>query len=335
MKFVFFKKSLEEGASPVYLFEGEEEYFKERGEEMLKEKFLSEPSLNYTAFAGEALKGAAVTAMVSAAESFPFFGQKRIVKATEFYPTEKEYEQYLQKYFADPQPTTILLIVNSHAAQGKAFDLKKAPNVTFVDCSKGDDETLLRWIYTRFKRAGIRADTECCERVMRYCLSDMSRIAGETEKLIDYACESGSVTSEDVDLVVYKDAAYKTYEMTSAVGAKNYGKYIAVCAELLEKGMDEMGILNALCAYFRTLYGITAIRKDDKETARILGMKEYAVKMSRRQAQALGERRVQALYRYTFEAVNSVKTGKCTLASALLRVNAAIFGEQNIAGQGQ
>ena len=111
--------------------------------------------------------------------------------------------------------------------------------------------------------------------------------------------------------------------------------YIAVCAELLEKGMDEMGILNALCAYFRTLYGITAIRKDDKETARILGMKEYAVKMSRRQAQALGERRVQALYRYTFEAVNSVKTGKCTLASALLRVNAAIFGEQNIAGQGQ
>ena len=40
MKFVLFKKSLEDGASPIYLFEGEEEYFKKRGEEMLREKFV-------------------------------------------------------------------------------------------------------------------------------------------------------------------------------------------------------------------------------------------------------------------------------------------------------
>ena len=33
MKFVLFKKSLEEGAAPIYLFDGEEEYFKERGED--------------------------------------------------------------------------------------------------------------------------------------------------------------------------------------------------------------------------------------------------------------------------------------------------------------
>lgn len=41
MKFVMFKKSLEEGVSPIYLFDGEEEYFKERGEDMLKERYLS------------------------------------------------------------------------------------------------------------------------------------------------------------------------------------------------------------------------------------------------------------------------------------------------------
>ena len=72
MKFVLFKKSLEEGAAPIYLFDGEEEYFKERGEEMLKQRFLGEPSLNYTSFQGEALKGSALTGLVAAAESFPF-----------------------------------------------------------------------------------------------------------------------------------------------------------------------------------------------------------------------------------------------------------------------
>ena len=38
MKFVLFRKSLEEGAAPIYLFDGEEVYFKERGEQMLNAK---------------------------------------------------------------------------------------------------------------------------------------------------------------------------------------------------------------------------------------------------------------------------------------------------------
>ena len=204
MKFVLFKNSLKEGAAPIYLFDGEEEYFKERGEEMLKERFLGEPSLNYSAFHGETLKGAALSSLVAAAQSFPFMSEKRIVKVTDFYPTEKEYETYLKGYFENPSADTILLIVNSSRPKGK-FDLKKMPNVTYVDCGKADEETVLRWIYTQFRRAGVRADTDCCERVMHYCLGDMSRIAGETEKLIAYAGKGGAVSPEDVDAVVYKE----------------------------------------------------------------------------------------------------------------------------------
>ena len=193
MKFVLFKKSLEGGASPIYLFDGEEEYFKKRGEEMLRERFLGEPSLNYSVFHGENLKGAALTALVTAAESFPFMSEKRIVKVTDLYPTEKDYESYLKSYFEHPAESTILLIVNSAPPKGKAFDLKKAPNVTRVDCSKADEETVLRWIYAQFRRAGIGADTECCERIMQYCLGDMSRIAGETEKLLAYGAKSKKI----------------------------------------------------------------------------------------------------------------------------------------------
>ena len=71
------------------------------------------------------------------------------------------------------------------------FDLKKAPNVTRVYCSRADEETVLRWVYTHMRRAGVSCDTECCERIMRYCLGSMSRIAAETEKLIAYAGEGG------------------------------------------------------------------------------------------------------------------------------------------------
>lgn len=327
MKFVLFKKSLEGGASPIYLFDGEEEYFKKRGEEMLRERFLGEPSLNYSVFHGENLKGAALTALVTAAESFPFMSEKRIVKVTDLYPTEKDYESYLKSYFEHPAESTILLIVNSAPPKGKAFDLKKAPNVTRVDCSKADEETVLRWIYAQFRRTGIGADTECCERIMQYCLGDMSRIAGETEKLLAYGAKSKKIVSADVDEIVYRDTDYKIYEMTNAIGAKNYGKYVSVMSELSERGIDAMAVLNSLCAYFRGLLDISLLRKTDAETAAALGMKEYAVKMSRRQLGALGAKRVKECFLAVNSAVNAVKNGVLSAEGALVGVNARLaFG---------
>lgn len=334
MKFVLFKKSLEEGAAPIYLFDGGEEYFKERGEEMLKENFLGEPSLNYTSFHGENLRGSALVDLISAAESFPFMSDKRIVKVTDLYPTEKEYENYLKKYFENPLPSTILLIVISSTAKGKGFDLKKAPNVTWVDCSKAEEETVLRWIFTQFKRAGISADTECCERIMHYCLADMSRIAGETEKLLSYAAESKKITSDEVDEIVYRDTDYKIYEMTNAVGMKNYNKYLSVMNELLEKGVDHMAVLNSLCSYFRNMFEILLLNKSDAETAKILGMKEYAVKMSRRQADGLGANRVRECFLKINQAINGVKNGLLSPEGAVLKIDAQMFFSErsNIGG---
>lgn len=325
MKFVLFKKSLEEGAAPIYLFDGEEEYFKERGEEMLKERFLQEPALNYTVLHGETLKGAQLSSLVAAAQCVPFLSTKRIVKVTNLYLSEKDFNTYLKEYFEHPQPDTILLIVNSAAPKGKTADLRKAPNVTWVDCSRADEETVLRWIYTQFRRAGVRADTDCCERVMHYCLGDMSRIAGETEKLIAYAGKGGAVSPEDVDAVVYKDAEYKTYEMTGAFGAGNYAKFLSVQRELMEKGADEGAVLNALCAYLRNLLEILLLKKSDAETARALGMNEYAVKMSRRQANAVGAARVRVCWEYVYAAISGVRSGELTAPAALLKVNAQLF----------
>ena len=326
MKFVLFKKSLEEGAAPIYLFEGEEEYFKERGEEMLKERFLQEPSLNFCSFRGETLKGAALSELVAAAQAYPFLSEKRIVKVTDLHPSEREFAAYLQEYFRNPQPSTVLLIVNG-GGKAKGFDLKKAPNVTYVDCSKADDETVLRWIFTRFRRAGVRCDTESCERILRYCLADMSRVASETEKLIAFAGENGEVTARDVDEVVYRDTDFKIYEMTDAIGKGNAGKYMTVLRELSEKGMDETAVLNSLGFYFKNLFDIASLSKTDAETAQLLGMREYAVKMSRRQADGLGRKRVAELYMRIVRALDDVKSGRLSPQGALLAVNARmLFG---------
>ena len=114
MKYVEFKKFTDEnGARPIYLFEGEEVYFREKGTELLKTRYVQELTLDYASFDGATLKGDKIKTLVDAVRSFPFISQKRLVRVTEFYPTEKDFDTYLKPLFSDPPTESILLIINS------------------------------------------------------------------------------------------------------------------------------------------------------------------------------------------------------------------------------
>ena len=152
MKYVDFKKFTDEnGAQPIYLFEGEESYFRDKGEALLKARYLQEATLDYAAFDGAGLKGDKIRDLIAAANSFPFISEKRVVKVSEFYPTEKDYETYLKEFFEDPSTDSILMICNSQKSKTGSAALAKKPNVTYVDCSRSDEETVKRWIYLTCK----------------------------------------------------------------------------------------------------------------------------------------------------------------------------------------
>ena len=97
MKFTELKNDISDGAKSIYLLEGDDAYFRMKGEEMIKSAFLQMPELNFSSFDGESLKGAQISALTSALESFPFMSEKRIIKVSGFYPTETEYETHLKK----------------------------------------------------------------------------------------------------------------------------------------------------------------------------------------------------------------------------------------------
>ena len=147
MKYVDFKKFTDENcAQPIYLFEGEENYFRDKAELLLKSRFLQEATLDYSAFDGGSLKGDKMRDLVASANSFPFISEKRVVKVSEFYPTEKDYDAYLKDYFEQPSADSIVMIFNTQKSKTGGAALAKKPNVTHVDCSRSDEETIKRWI---------------------------------------------------------------------------------------------------------------------------------------------------------------------------------------------
>lgn len=328
MKYVDFKKFTDEnGAQAIYLFEGEEAYFREKGEMLLKARFLQEPTLDYLSLDGATLKGDKITEMVDALNAFPFMSEKRIVRVSEFYPTEKEYETYLKSVFENPPTSGMLLIVNSAKPKTGFVSLAKKPNVAHIDCGKSDEETIKRWIYLTCKKEGVYADGVTCGKIAIYCNLDMARIAKETEKLLCY-CQAEKLerlTDETVDWLVYPDTEYKLYELTNALARKNYSAFIKILNELSMKGYNELSLLSSLASYFKGLYEVSCMKGSDGEIANALGMKEYGVKKNREQVAKFPKGELLRIYGDVYQAISDIKSGVITPPSALKRITARLF----------
>ncbi len=328
MKYVDFKKFTDEnGAMPIYLFEGEEGYFREKGEELLKGKYLQEPTLDYVSFDGSGLKGEKIKVVADALACFPFVSERRVVRVTEFYPTEKDYDFYLKDLFENPPKDGLLLIVNSAKPKTGLATLAKKPNVTYIDCGRSDEETIKKWIYLTCKRAGVYVDGITCGKIAAYCILDMSRIAKETEKLLTYCEVKGEtrLSDEVVDALVYPDSDYKIYELANAVARKNYSAFCKASKDLTAQGFNENALLSALVSYFKGLYEVSLCRGSDKEVALALGIKEYAAKKNREQAKKYGRETVFALYEKTYAALNGIRGGEFTPDGAMKRVTMELF----------
>ncbi|MDE6597051.1 MAG: DNA polymerase III subunit delta [Clostridia bacterium] len=322
MKFTDLKNDIKQGARAIYLLEGDDAYFRMKGEEMIKSAFLQMPELNFSTFDGATLKGSALTSLTSAIESYPFMAEKRVIKVIGLYPTESEYENYLKNTFEKFPSTSLLIIVNSEGKKG--VDLKRKQCISYIDCNRADEETVTKWAYLTFKNANVSASADACAAIARYCLCNMSRVALEVEKLIDFKA-GGELTRADVDEFVYKDADYRIYEMTNAVARRDFDTFCTIESELVVKGGDETAVLSGLFSYFKNLLTILSSKESDAELSKLLKMKEYGVKKSREQARAIGEQALKNYLTCVYDALSKIKSGLTTPQSALQTVNATLF----------
>lgn len=324
MKFTELKNDIAQGARSIYLLEGGDAYFREKAEEQIKAAFLQTPELNYSVYDGSQYKGAALTEIISALSVCPFMAEKRIIKLTDFYPAEGDYEKYVRPAFENFPDTAILIIVNVQGKKG--VDLKRKKCVTYVDCNKTDRETVAKWVYLTLKRAGVSSSVEACEAVADYCLCDMARVSRETEKLVEYA--QGNIGKADVDALVYKDADFRVYQMTGAISRRDYAMFCEILYDLLTKGFDENAVIASLINYFKNLLTILSSDIPDSELAASLKLSDYIFGKNRQQARAIGSDALIYYINSLYSLVARFKSGRITADGALETALCHIFFAQ-------
>ena len=285
---------------------------------------LINPALNDARYEGETLKGEGIASLRRALETLPFLDEKRLVRAYEFYPSERDWETYLKPYVQNPSPSTVLLIVNA-GKKANAADLKRKQGVCYVDCSRESEETLARWLFGVARRQGLQMDADAAALMVRYCAQDAARMKLETEKLAAILGENGRVTRAAVEEYVAKDTEYKIYELTQAASRRNFALFAEILSDMLGKGSDEHAVLAALVSHYRTLAEVTGMTGSDAEVAKTLGVKPYAVQKNREAARRLGKGRAEETYLALFGLSSGAKSGLYGKTGALFEAIAKIF----------
>lgn len=310
MKFRELKRSLSNGVEKIYLVSGEDAYFVSYSVKLICDRCLSEPDLNLTVFDGQEVKGNP-DKLTSALVSYPFMSEKRVVVVKEYYPLAADIKA-LASYFADPCETTVLIICDSQPSE----NLAKQKNVTFVDCAKGDALLLTGWISNRVRGAGGSISSVAAEKLIDFCDRDMTRINGETEKLIAYAA-GGQVNEADVDALCVKDTDYKLYEVVDFIASRRYEKAYESFTEMLESAGDGQKLFVSLYYHFRKLLFAALSSESDAVLAGYLGIKEYAVKKAREQARRFTPKRLKAAMDKLAEEDSLFKQGKLEAQTAM------------------
>ncbi len=301
--FTEFKNGLSNGEEfPVYLFEGEDAYFRERGLSLLAKEFLSEPSLNLTNLPSDV----DLSELIVSLNGYPFMSRKRLTVIKEFYPKAEQLKKGLKDYLENPSSDCILAVLNEKPCE----TLKKFSSVCVVDCKKADAGLLVKWIRAETSKYGVQIDGETARLLVEYCLSDMTRIEMETRKLIAYVGDGGTVSQAQVQTLVSRDTDYKIYEMTEYIAKKKFDLALSVIKDMSLKGESGQRVLSSVYNYFRKLLHAGISGKTAGELALSLGVKEYPAKKLIEQAKMFKKKSLKKAVDLLTEADFAVKSGR-------------------------
>ncbi len=302
MKYLEFKNELENGKIyAAYLFEGEDAFFRESGVSLLKNKFVSQPELNFVCLDEDCSVGE----LIASLEGYPFMSQKRMTLLREFYPKQDFFKNGLKNYLENPFSDSILVIDNEKASD----QLKKFDSVCVVECSKADLTLIVKWIRKECSNHNVEIDGQTASLISEYCLSDMTRIKTETNKLLSYVGDGGRITSEQVSDMVARDIEYKIYELTDYIGKRKFDDALSVIKDMTKKGETSQKILVYVYNYFRRLLHVSISDMQLSEIAKSFGIKEYAVKKLKDQAGMFKKRALKNAVDMLTDADYKIKSG--------------------------
>ena len=261
---------------PVYYLMGEEGYFTDKITGYIMENALTEMERDFNLtvlYAGET----DINTVINTAKRFPMMAERQVVVV-------KEAQAFrnidpLVFYLQNPQPTTVLVFAHKNGSLDKrkkvTTELDRSGVV--LDTKKFRDDALPGFISSYIKEKRLEADMKSVLMLRESIGADLSRIAGEIDKLaISLPEGTNTVTPELIEEHIGISKEYNNFELQAAIinrDAYKANKIINYFAQNPKKNPIQMTLALLFSFFSNVMMCYYAPEKSERGVAEFLGLK--------------------------------------------------------------
>ncbi len=207
----------------IYYLMGEESYYIDRLSELIVENAITEDQRDFNL---TILYGPQTTAeeVVNAAKRYPMMADRQVVVVRE--AQSLPHKEMLAFYAQKPMPSTVLVLCHKNGTldgrTNMARDIRKAGIV--FESNKLYDRELPGFVSSYVKNKGVEIAPDACQILCEHVGADLSRLAGELDKLIVAVGEGHRIDAQAIQDNIGISKEYNTFELTAALSMKDVVK---------------------------------------------------------------------------------------------------------------
>lgn len=266
----------QENFGRLYVLYGEEVYLRERYLFSLKNKVVAESAaaFNLQEFDGREFT---VAEFEEAMDCLPMMAERTLLVITDwnvYKLAEDKREAFMVAVGEIPSYCTVVLyydIVEFKRDTRTKIDGIMGEYGLFVNFERQDQGNLVKWVQQGFKNMGREIAAREANELIFYCGDYMTKLASEMEKIGAYA-EQTQIKLEDIHAVATPHLDAVVFEMTNALGEKNYDMSLGVLAKLYQMQEHPLKILKVVSRQIRQVYGAKLALEQRKSDDYIISM---------------------------------------------------------------
>ncbi|WP_066367914.1 DNA polymerase III subunit delta [Neobacillus fumarioli] len=321
MVFDIWRKMKQREFAPIYLVYGTEAFLINETKDLLLKSALTEEEmdLNYSVYD---LEETPVELALEDAETFPFFGERKVVLLHNpvFLTAEKSKEkaahnvERLEAYLKEPAPYTVLVIMAPYEKldERKKITKELKRNAEIVEAKKLNEQELKNWIKQRAKQFSVEIEPEAIELLLMLVGTNMFMLSSEIEKLSLYAANKKQINTAIVEKLAARTLEQNIFTLIDKVVQKKPDEALRIYYDLLKQNEEPIKILALISAQFRLIYQTKELSRrgyGQQQIAGFLKTHPFRVKLALGQASRFKDEELVQLIDLLADADYKVKTG--------------------------
>ncbi len=256
----FLKSAAKGQFDPVYLLAGTELFFRDKFRQALVKFFLGGPDGEV---AEHDLLETPVRDALDDAANLSLFAPRRVVwlrNADAILPkregqtSSRHSPEAVSAYLARPNEQTVVVFEARLDEKEKIARMEKAlPGAVKIELERPAVEDSARYLAEEARRGGYEMDTRTAAELVESTGGDLARACKELEKLMAYAGDRQTVTTEDVREMVTAEPAFIIWELGDSIGRRDRRAALERLEAMLRDGRSAMPILGLIASHMRRL----------------------------------------------------------------------------------